>query len=62
MTRLEQALRWWRNHDGEPIPYRHLKALRAAEFLSDRLDGDECCVLNRAGHAAMKAEAESEAD
>ncbi len=33
MTRLEQALRWWKNNDGCPIPIPHFKALEKAGLL-----------------------------
>ena len=40
MTRLDQALRWWRGHDGTPVPERHFKVLQTARCLFyDRHEG-----------------------
>ena len=55
MTRLEQALRWWRNHVdyGElvPIPRRHFAVLDNAGMV--RPDEDEGYSLSEKGRVAL---------
>jgi len=52
MTRLEQALRWWRNHDECSIPSRHVNALVAAGYLGPE-DEDGCRGLTPKGVKAV---------
>ncbi len=41
-TRLEQALKWWRYGDEQPIPPRHYAALMHRRLLEFNPDGEVC--------------------
>lgn len=56
MTRLQQALRWWRNHDECPIPSRHYHVLENAGLIEPVPDEPQYQQLTKKGKELLEME------
>ncbi len=56
MTRLEQAIRWWKNHqiDECNVPGRHFHALLKARLIGITVDDEEYTVLTARGKRVLE--------
>lgn len=57
MTRLDQALRWWVNHDEALVPARHLDVMKEDDLVEEVEDGPcfTYAVLTEKGKKVFKA-------